>query len=73
MSREFVVSSTSTFIELFRSEMNDQFKQKYDNILQILEEKKDDQISTVHTNIYNLNIIINWKDEYEIFKKIDVN
>ena len=74
MAKDFISTPIIlTLIELFRTEMNDQFKRKYDNILQILEDKKNNEINTLKTSVYHLNVLIRWKHEYDIFKKIDID
>jgi len=58
------------FIQLFTDEMDNQLKQKYAHILNILESKKNEDIKTVHTSIYSMNVLVDWNSAYELFKKL---
>lgn len=58
------------FIQLFTDEMDDQLKQKYDTILNILSSRKNNDIKTIHTTIYNMNVHVDWNIVYELFKKL---
>ena len=58
-------------MELFKDEMMTQFNRKYDSILKILEEHKDDVQVNISTSIYNLKAMIQWNQLYTIFKKIE--
>jgi ubiquitin-protein ligase len=60
----------SPFNELFKTEMENEFKKNKADILSILEEKKGEPLKTVRTGIYNLNIPINWKNTYDTFCKL---
>jgi len=69
MTKDSIYCS-AIFIQLFTDEMDDQLKQKYDHILNILESKQNEDIKTVHTSIYSMNVIVDWNIVYEIFKKL---
>lgn len=59
------------FIQLFTNEMDEQLKQKYDHILDILESKKKEEgIKTVNTSIYSMNVLVDWSSAYDLFKKL---
>lgn len=60
------------YIHLFKDNIITEFKKKQPEILSILEKKKEEPISRIETGIYNLNIIIHWKNTYEKFSKIKI-
>ena len=62
--------SISPFNEMFKTEMENEFKKNRSDILSILEGKKDEPSEHVRTGIYNLNIAIDWKETYKKFCKL---
>ncbi len=60
------------YIHLFKDDIITEFKKKQPEILSILEKKKEEPISRIETGIYNLNIIIHWKNTYDKFSKIKI-
>lgn len=62
--------SISPFNEMFKIEMENEFKKNRADILSILEGKKDEPSEHIRTGIYNLNIHINWENTYEKFCKL---
>lgn len=71
MTREPSVKGLELFTDLFKDEMMTQFNRKYDAIVDILNQRKDDVSVIINTSIYNLNAQIHWHQLYTIFKKIE--
>jgi len=59
------------FIDMFKDEMMTQFNRKYNNILKVLDEHKDDEQLHIHTGVYNLKLLTQWNEIHSIFKKIE--
>jgi len=64
--------SFSYYIDLFKNEIISEFNKNKNNILAILEEKKDFPNETINTNIYKLNVLIDWKYIYNKFNEIKI-
>jgi len=71
MNKDPTTRGLEIFMDLFKDEMMTQFNRKYDGILKILEEHKDDVQVNISTSIYNLKAMIQWNQLYTIFKKIE--
>lgn len=59
------------FIDMFKDVMMTQFNRKYNNILKVLDEHKDDEQLHIHTGVYNLKLLTQWNEIHSIFKKIE--
>lgn len=55
------------FNEIFKDNIVCQFKKNREDILKILEEKKESEPYNIKTGIYSLNIHIDWKKTYNKF------
>lgn len=64
--------SSNYYIHLFKDNIITEFKKKQLEILSILEKKKEEPIIRIETGIYNLNIIIHWKNTYDKFSTIKI-
>ena len=64
--------SFSYYIDLFKNEIISEFKKNKNNILSILEKKKDLSNETITTNVYKLNVLIDWKYIYNQFNEIKI-
>ena len=64
--------SFTYYIDLFKSEIISNFNKNKNNILSILEKKKDLQDETIITNVYKLNVLIDWKYIYNKFNEIKI-
>jgi ubiquitin-protein ligase len=71
MNRDPSTRGLEIFMDIFKDEIMTQFNRKYDSILKILNEHKDDIQVNVRTSVYNLNVLIQWHKVYLIFKKIE--
>ena len=60
------------FCSIFKENMASEFTKKHDHILKILEDKKDDLPCSIRTGIYSLNVNIDWKETYLIFKQLKI-
>lgn len=71
MTKDSSTKYLEMFMELFKDGMIIQFNRKYDSILKILDDHKDDEQLHITTTIYNLKAFIHWNQLYNIFKKIE--
>ena len=62
--------SIAPFNDMFENEMKSEFKKNRSGILAILEEKRKETSEMVKTNIYSMNIHINWDKTYTKFLEI---
>lgn len=62
--------ANSPFNELFETEMKKAFIKNKDQLLNILEKKKEEDVEIIRIGVYNLTISINWKHTYDKFLKI---
>jgi len=58
------------FNDIFKHEMEEEFKKNKQDMLAILEAKKDEPPENIRTGIYTMNIHINWKQIYDNFCKL---
>jgi len=73
MTKDSSTKGLEMFMELFKDDMIIQFDRKYDSILKILDDHKDNEQLHINTTIYNLKAHIQWNQQYTIFKKIERN
>ena len=64
--------SFSYYIDLFKNEIISEFNKNKNDILSILEKKKDFPNETINANIYKLNVLIDWKYIYNNFNEIKI-
>ena len=62
--------SIAPFNDMFENEMKSEFKKNRSGIIAILEEKRTETSEMVKTNIYSMNIHINWDKTYTKFLEI---
>lgn len=73
MTKDLSTKGLEMFMELFKDDMIIQFDRKYDSILKILDDRKDDEQLYINTSTYRLTAHIRWNQQYTIFKKIERN
>ena len=71
MNKKITSGEVENIIDMFKDEMMTQFNRKYNSILKILDEHKDDEQLHISTSIYNLKLFTQWNEIYSIFKKIE--
>ena len=73
MTKDPSTKGLEMFMELFKDDIMIQFNRKYNSILKILDEHKDDEQLHINTSVYNLKLLTQWNQLYNIFKKIERN
>ena len=71
MNKKITSEEVENIIDMFKDEMMTQFNRKYNSILKILDEHKDDEQLHINTSIYNLKLFTQWNEIHSIFKKIE--
>lgn len=71
MNKKITSGELENIIDMFKGEMMTQFNRKYNSILKILDEHKDDEQLHISTSIYNLKLFTQWNEIHSIFKKIE--
>lgn len=63
---------TEPFYSIFKDNMISEFTKKHDHILKILENRQEESPCVIKTGIYSLNVNINWKEIYLVFKQLKI-